>query len=570
MARFHITALILLLPQALTLEVIKLENPFLPLNLGPGKLIYSTHAFIHYFNFLEIEPQLNLIKEDIDIIKNNFNTIKDEQSSVKEILGKINFKDLDYTYSLLEYKYNNLGPHIKKREKRGLINPIGGLYKFAFGLLDEQDGEHLENAIKVLDKNQRNLYASMNQQMSLSNKLIDRLNSSLSIIIKNQKEIAYHVDKLNLQVDNFVLISIKVLTLENLARQIINNCLTLIDLIEQLENAIMFAHLHVTHPSMIRSDEIQDMILTLKEYYAQDNVIEFNDLLSYYRILSTQVFFANGKIIFTVHFPLVSKADYNLFQIIPIPQHGILTYPNSFFLLNSTTQSLTIQEKCPDIENTYFCPQEEREIDDCSISTLRNQYPTNCSRRAVILKVTLIQKIDNNLIIVPKTNETMKIRCDSDVVKTISHPILIKLDDHCNVEINQAKYSFNKKKFYSKPLVLPKMENPADENLPEHKPIHLDDPRLDRIQDLKQMVKYPGPLIPLDYSSHTYTSLITFFGACITIISTLLWYHYCGCKTLKRKSKAKSRKSKDEPMVTYEVKETVLDYEHENQPLTSP
>lgn len=41
--------------------------------------------------------------------------------------------------------------------------------------------------------------------------------------------------------------AVKILTLQNTARIIITDCLTLIDLINQLENAIMFAHLHVNH-----------------------------------------------------------------------------------------------------------------------------------------------------------------------------------------------------------------------------------------------------------------------------------------------------------------------------------
>lgn len=528
-----------ILTNVYSLEITTLENPFLPINLGSAKLIYTNHIFIHYFNYLELESQLDNIYSNIRLIKIACKNLTTESSTISKVLTNISSNDLDFTYNQLLDKYNNIRPSVKPRRiRRGLINPIGNLYNAAFGLLDAEDGERLETAINNLSKNQKNLYTSLDKQMSLSSKLIDRLNNSLTIIANNQRNITNHINAIGSRYDTFIMTSLRLLTLQEIKRHITANCITLIDLIDQLETAIMFAHLNTIHPSIIHSNEIQEMLTILQNYYDQPNIIFFESILSYYKLLTTQVFFENGRIIFTVNFPLVTDRNFKLYQIIPIPLHNIITYPTTFHVLSAPEETLMVQERCPIIETTSYCPPEFRQADKCMLATLSSTPPTACSQRQITLRTTLTQKIENNLIIVPKPNDTLKTVCNSqEQITQLKKPALVKLTNDCTVEIDKRKFDATKQKFSTLPLILPKIEMPEMPELPKYQPIEIHDPELEKIQDLKNLIRHPDPLIPINITAHTYASLIITLALIITIAAAYLFYRRYGCTCLKRRAK---------------------------------
>lgn len=62
--------------------------------------------------------------------------------------------------------------------------------------------------------------------------------------MNNQITIASQVNKLNSRIDNWFLTTVAVLSLENISRLVINNCFMIIELINELENAIMSSFTH--------------------------------------------------------------------------------------------------------------------------------------------------------------------------------------------------------------------------------------------------------------------------------------------------------------------------------------
>lgn len=528
--------ILVILPLSLPLEITELHNPFLPINLGEARLTYTNHIFIHYLDYSDIGTQINAINDNIKLVKISYKNLTVEPTNLNSILKHLGTTDLDFPFERLIQKYRNLYPNINsKRTKRGLINPIGTIYKAAFGLLDADDGERINNVIQELSTNQKNLFNSLDRQMSLSKNLIEKLNISLSIISNNQKTITDHIMKLEARYDEFIMSSLKILTLQNIVRQISNDCFMLLELIDQLENAIMFAHLHTIHPSIIKNDEIQEMLNTLSDHYDSDNLIKFKSPLFYYKLLTSQVFFENERIIFTINFPLILKDKFKLYQIIPIPQNNVIYYPTTPFILSTLEQKIMIQEKCPEIESIRYCIQENYQADQCMSSTISTTIPLNCRRRSITLKITLTQRINNNVIIVPQSNDTLRINCDNqEQIQMISRPILVKLNPSCSIEVNKIKFDSNKHKLSTNPLILPKIEMPKEIELPKYQPIEIQDPELGRIQDLKHLVQHPDPLIPVDIKTHSYSGLILFLVLLTIILLAYLWYRYLGCVYLKR------------------------------------
>lgn len=518
-----------------SLKLTKLENPFLPWNLGTSRLTYSYHTFIHYFNYQDIETQLDSIHKSIELITKKFYSLGADELKTKDTIININFKDLEFTYQKTINKYNNLVPHIKTRPKRGALNAVGSIYKWSFGLLDSEDGERYDQAIKALDENQQTMYKSLNEQISLSNLIITRLNNTLKTINENQINIMQHVNKLQDNLQNWYANTIIMITLENLSRQILNNCLTVIELINELENAIMFAHLNTVHISVIKTNEIESMLQFIQEQYPKNSLIEFNEIMSYYQIMSIQVFFENDKIIFATHFPLVKPTKYQIYKNIPIPQNNILIITDSLYTLSSHDGNLAIHHECPKIEDIYLCHIEETTSTNCDF-TLTDQVTKTCPTRPVNITNNIIVQIDNYIIIVPKEPTTIKENCVRDTITSVSTPTLLEIIDNCSLIIDDLVYQTKKTKINSKPLILPDVQIKPQPETSQFEKIHLKDLQISKLTELRDSVKAMNPMTPIEYTSHRISTLIITIIIFVLLTLIGLWYRYLGCQMLRKKS----------------------------------
>lgn len=122
------------------------------------------------------------------------------------------------------------------------------------------------------------------------------------------------------------------------------------------------------------------MIDFLKEHYSSENIIKFQSTLSYYQILTSQIFFEKDRIIFTVNFPIVQTENFELYQLIPIPQNNILYYPTTPFLPHAQQMRLVLEEPCNEIENRFYCIQKSFQADQCMISTISKEIPRECKQ----------------------------------------------------------------------------------------------------------------------------------------------------------------------------------------------
>lgn len=523
---YRLLTLLLLTNFIYSIEITNLHNPFLPINLGKAKLIYNNHIFLHYLNYDSIKSQINLIKENINLTKTCYAQISDPNPDIKLTSIPINLETLQFYLNKVTEKYENLNPHINSRTKRGLLNPIGTIYKAAFGLLDSDDGDKLYKAIDILDKNQKNIHNSLDKQISLSKKLIERLNTSLTNISNNQQQLANKLKMLQNQHNIHFINSIRLIGLQDVVRQISTNCLLLIEQLDTIENAIMFARLQTTHPSIIKTNEIQEMISILTQHYHSKNIISFKSILSYYKVLTTQVFFENERIMFVINFPIIQLDEFKLFQIIPIPQNNILYYPTMPFMLTTPEKNLMLQNTCHEIESTNYCEDKAYQADDCMETTLKTTDPVACKTRRITLKTTLTQRIDSNVILVPQLNEKLITRCDQqEQVFKLKNPVLIKLPPKCDIEINGFQFSNSRSIKNIVPLILPKVQTLQTPRLPQYQPIELRDPELEKIQDLKHLIQHTDPLIPIDVETHSYTGLITLIIILIILFVSYFWYN---------------------------------------------
>lgn len=552
------TILTLITPISCNIEITPIPNPFLPLTLGVGKIIYNKHTFLHYINLESLETQVEQIRHNIIQIKKN--TPEEFNINLRTILHNVR-SEIDEKFNTLSYKFKNLVPYLKTRSKRGIINGVGTVHKWLFGTLDAEDGQRYDDAINKLEHNQQTIYNGLENQISLSNRMIDKFNDTLSTIYHNQLRINNAMTNQSFQQNITHSQSTKLITTISIAQLITSNCLTLIEFIDQINDAIIFAKLNSVNPSIIDLAEIKNMQEELIKIYPASSIPRFKNPLSNYLILSTQVTFTNSKIIFAIHMPLMETRKYSFLHILPIPINNTLFLPTQPFVIYSQNETQISKELCPMVEDTYYCPADFITNDACTTSIMQNQAPDSCLQYKVKLEQTMVQRIDNNIIIIPVSQETLSTSCSIDETHILKEPTLVKVTEDCTINIKGQKYSFSKIKRPQKLLILPKVETPILPGEEDIKPIRIKKPDFQSLQELKHEVRHLDPLLRLDEpKTYMYNSLIT-----IVIIASIILSIYLWIKCFRRKLCCPKKISSEETEM-----ETIRQGEPENSSSKAP
>jgi hypothetical protein len=240
-----------------------LENPLFPILLGTSRLIYTKHTFIHYLDLGEVVRQVEVLENNFLIVRNHIPDINATNPISYQGLAENMLQRTEYLVKLLERKLENIHPHIRTR--RGLIDGLGKVNKWLFGNLDSEDGVRYDNAIEILEQNQKQLIHETNLQMSLYKKLIDHYNKSLTTLWQNQQKLQFNLEKFQASIENEINNLDKYITFQGIISQINLDCQNMIEFIDNIENAIVFSKLNSIHNAIISSQEIQEMISYLKK-----------------------------------------------------------------------------------------------------------------------------------------------------------------------------------------------------------------------------------------------------------------------------------------------------------------
>lgn len=204
-------------------------------------------------------------------------------------------------------------------------------------------------------------------------------------------------------------------------------CHTVNEILDNLENAIMFAHLNVLHPSIITIDQLKILIESIPNLLPN-----FNNIQSYYSIASSQLYYKNDKIIISIHFPIIEKDEYNYFKLFPIPKNNLIIVPKKPFLLINPSKEYFMDEECPQVEDMYICrPEDLTSSENCIVKLIKNQQH-ECKLSPVILRNPIIETINSgHLIVVPTNRTSIQKICKNSGFLNIDQPSLITISENC-------------------------------------------------------------------------------------------------------------------------------------------
>ncbi|KAL3272042.1 hypothetical protein HHI36_022504 [Cryptolaemus montrouzieri] len=256
---------------------------------------------------------------------------------------------------------------------------------------------------------------------------------------------------------------------------IIDNLLVQLHSIQQLcnniETAISFARLNILHSSIIEPNQIRLIIDKLEEIYNTQNIPKLRNLMDYYSLLSTQTTIRDKLILFKIHIPIVSS-QYKYFQIFPVPILNQTIITEQPYILLNTEDYWSTSEKCPEVEDWYFCRQETLHKHQPCLAELLQNGKNTCPRTTVHFSETSTTQIDANKILII-TAEPTKIRslCNTEGIHEIAKPSIISLNG-CRVSTGGKEFQTEQTTHEEFLFELPEVELPPiyEEN---RKTLHL-------------------------------------------------------------------------------------------------
>lgn len=117
-----------------------------------------------------------------------------------------------------------------------------------------------------------------------------------------------------------------------------------------IAEAIILAKLNVISKFILSTTEL-DQIYS----YMENQSIKTSSKEQIYELLGLQAYYNNSNIIFNVQIPNVSKENYELFHIFPLPLNNTKQIKIKPYLAFNKNHIQFFNEPCPRVENTYYC-----------------------------------------------------------------------------------------------------------------------------------------------------------------------------------------------------------------------
>ncbi|XP_074035881.1 uncharacterized protein [Leptinotarsa decemlineata] len=360
---------------------------------------------------------------------------KDLSSTYLTSLHQYTEQHIDFQLKSVKEKLQSIYP-LAIRKKRGLINGLGNIVKFVSGNLDQEDAQRYDAAIEKLQNNENQIVHSLNQQISLTHKILENNNKTFSLMIHNQNVIKESIEELNNNSTHF-------LSLLDTYTQIKFNLDTLLSILTNIENAISFAKLGTLHHSIISIDDIKSILDSLLKYHSKDQLVysEIEDSYKQYDITPVDAYFSNTKLIFALHIPLVHPETFSHYHLYSIPTQNFTTIipKNSFFTMSNDMFQYD-SGPCRYLNPNYLCPNnyliDGTQESDCIFSILQVKYnEAVCQTATIVVNKPLIEEVsESNYIAIFPQQEKVQTRCDETDFVMLKGSFLIEIPYQCSIE----------------------------------------------------------------------------------------------------------------------------------------
>ncbi|CAH0549876.1 unnamed protein product [Brassicogethes aeneus] len=170
-------------------------------------------------------------------------------------------------------------------------------------------------------------------------------------------------------------------------------------------------------------------------------------------------YFQNKIILFKIHIPIVSS-QFKLFRLYPIPIKNKTIIPEQPYLLLNTRDFWTTSQQCPEIENWYFCRQNDLHKHQPCLADLIRNGKILCQSTNIHYSETSVTQINSkDVLIIPARNTKIESSCDIEGIYETSKPSILSMKK-CKISINGKFFQAEDTNHEEFIFELPKIELP--------------------------------------------------------------------------------------------------------------
>lgn len=390
-------------------------------------------------------------------------------SKKPEIIRKCNnfIKILNITKEGVENKIYEILPISNiygqsTRNKRGLINGLGSIFKAITGNLDANDGEHFENLIQQLGSNQVKLQKQILATHSLSKTLIQKFNESLNEIYHHEELIGSNLEVIQTFI-NKQTVNEGIQVIKDVTLQLINIYQIINQKLQDIENSITFSKLGTLHSSIVTQ---KDLLLELRQFRIKQNQLPFEltieNIHLMEKIIKMSSYIYNNRITYILTIPVYYATDFDYFQFVPIPRltsknSSLFStlLPNYRYVLLSKMYFAYGPANCQKLPQAYSCDninlRESPESEDtCELSILTAKSSNqNCKIVQSYLTEPLIYQLEetNQWIAVFNKPTRIQLHCnDRESYKLVHGSYIFKIPQGCLINTPEGTLSNNERR----------------------------------------------------------------------------------------------------------------------------
>lgn len=449
------------------------------------------------------------------------------------------------------------------RNKRGLINALGGAIKVITGNLDAEDARIFQMKIEELTKNQRKIIKSEKETISLTVNAINNFNQTIKGLIRNQHTLERKVNQITEYLNAKDFMREKLHHMHITLIEIVNSLNEILRVLTNIQTAISFAKLNFMHSNILTPKELKNELIEMKSEiipYKLPLEPELQNIPIIESLISIKAYSVESQIIFLMEIPLVTDMVYNFVKVYSIPiflpsQNAYQTIIPTYNSLLVSEQFYTTPKDCKNIESlTYLCENNNllpaNEESPCIIQLINtHKNLTSCKPTRFQLTKNIITKINTNTWILVFTAKTkIQIHCLNDFHnQIIQGTFIVTILDHCYLQINnitlKSQDNFSRVKLLNISIFDFKT-NFMNNNNNALQAVNLENILLDNNQEVKQrLMKLEEDLpddedFPIVHGLNTWTIIlyIIIFAMCLF----LCYRKYSKCKGSKKPTKDKN------------------------------
>lgn len=350
------------------------------------------------------------------------------------------------------------------RRKREVVDGVGRMFKYLFGVMDDQDATNIKEKIEILEKDDEMTFNLLKQQISVVNSNYNKIKKPMMDLQNATNTI---MEKTNSLIDKYNSLQYTVgreCLITDIQREVTSMSTTILyrilDLQQEQNTAISILNalrVHKLPPLVIKTQELRDLILkfpsTLNHYFKDPHHLN--------QLFEIDFFEGRKQILIRIKIPLVENTIFNLNKIYLLPTQQtpndpstlqVLQYNNEYLAGNKEEQKFILLSQsqvnqCKSViinfnEEIYVCKQTSPTFlgskHHCLILRFFNPFldSANCTRKKLPNFNDKIVKLihPDSWLFICQYARNFLLNCDKTVSKlTLSGTVILSFKDNCRL-----------------------------------------------------------------------------------------------------------------------------------------